>query len=268
MTKPDHIEAARAILAQFVLRARRVQQHSIVADETELHRLSNVQWQFTRSSTTGITSATRTLAKEQDIESLAARLRPLLLQEESIHYDKVVNAVTSLLRESDPPLAARFVETEAQRLKKAFAALDPKRTTDITDYALSVHDADGNEVAPMVSMALLAEAWLYNDLVHATAKPHLQDALLHPLEERFAAACCVFARLAVHTLKLLEHVENFQTHGRLGLAQECFEETVTVGEIQTFAEVQIYSAPAGAAPPPPGQPLPAEWQPFDPEAER
>lgn len=265
MTKRDHLADARAILEQFVLRARRVQLHSIVADPVELRRLVDVQWQFTRSAETGITSASRMLAKEQDVESLAARLRPLMLQDESIHYDKVVNAITALLREAEPAVAARFAKTEGKRLKKAFAALDPKRITDITDYALSVHDKDGSTVAPMASMALLAEAWLYNDLVHATVKSHLQDALQHSLEERFAAAVFVFARLAVHTLKLLECIQYLQTHGRLGLRQECFDTTVTAREVQTFAEVEIWSAPADAEPPLPGQALPPEWQLFDPE---
>lgn len=61
----------------------------------------------------------------------------------------------------------------------------------------------------------------------------------------------------MHTLKLLEHI---QTRGRLGLRHECFDTFVTGREVQAFAEVQIWSAPADAEPQLPGRVLPPESQ--------
>lgn len=260
MTVDGRLSDERKRLERFAMRARRIAAHTLTRDPEELRRLATGEWKLRIDRESGRSTILRELASEQEVESLAARVRPLLLQSESIHYDKVLNAMSTFVRRQDPERAARFARTVAKPLKAAFAEIDPTRAKEVAGYEVATYAEDGAVVAPKVSMATLAKAWLYNDLVHADADVDVQIALTHTLQTRFAAATTVYTRAALLTLNAFHFVKQFQDEGLLELAPECFEDEVVVTARVIEQEAQVWSAPTGTRMPEPGT-LPDEnWE--------
>lgn len=102
------------IVERFVLRARRIFAYSLCADEVGLANLADGAWYSTRKG--GIESISRLLPNEEVLESLAARVRPLLLQDDGVHYNAVLNALSSLLIRSGRPEDAGW----CKELKKSW----------------------------------------------------------------------------------------------------------------------------------------------------
>ena len=100
-------------IAQFVLRARRIQAHSLARDWDAL--LHHAQGSFTgHLDISGRTSLTQKLPEDEEaFESLAARVRPLTVKSEPIYYDTVLNAVERLLHSS-----ATTTDTHRDRLQR------------------------------------------------------------------------------------------------------------------------------------------------------
>jgi hypothetical protein len=79
---PDERSDAKltAIVEGFVLRARRVVAHSLCTDDGELANLADGDWYAIRKN--GEESLQRLLPNEEVLESLAARVRPLILKKD------------------------------------------------------------------------------------------------------------------------------------------------------------------------------------------
>src|SRR5690606_21449147 len=108
----DTIDSVLAIsdeetLRRFVLRARRVQAHSLVQswDELLYHAGGEFQGQIDVS---GRMSITRRLPSDEEVfESLASRVRPLTVKSEPVYYVKVLDAIDRALGDSDVDEAQR-----------------------------------------------------------------------------------------------------------------------------------------------------------------
>jgi len=247
-------------LRRFVMRARRVQSHSLVRDWEGLqaHVRGDLSGQMNLNGQ--MTLVRQLPADEEVFESLAARLRPLTLETESVHYPAVLDVVKRVLGSSGEHDDLR---QRADQLRAAWEAAELKGTQ-TQAYAVQWGRTDGSGATPLVSDTQLAAAWLYADLVHTDAKGPKAEGLAFSLQERYAAAVRLFSHLAVLTVAALELVEALRDRGLGDLPNAAWEEEVVVGKTELTQQVQMFVAPVGGEIPDlrTSQALPTEWRPF------
>lgn len=110
-------------LERFVVRARLVQEHSLAADLRVLEK--HAAWEMTFSLTydpasgkRGVTMKPAALLPTEQVESAAARVRPLFLMSDGVHYDKVLNALGEAV-------SSAAVKKEIEALRADFRVADP-----------------------------------------------------------------------------------------------------------------------------------------------
>lgn len=157
MADGDVAETMRGILAAFVVRARRVAKHSLARDEVWMRRLSRRMLQL--DSVDGKVFLTETMPPEEQLESLAARVRPLILQGETAHYAKALNALGFFVKD-DPQLRGIVA---ALRASWKSTGEDP----DSSGVFVQMVDPDGTP-SRMTGDRELAYAYIYGDVVHPT----------------------------------------------------------------------------------------------------
>nr|BFE50261.1 hypothetical protein GCM10017745_36880 [Saccharothrix mutabilis subsp. capreolus] len=170
---------------------------------------------------------------------MAARVRPLLLVKESVHHSKVTKALKRLL-DTSPIGDVEQYRDELNELREAW-----KTTTTGETYGLV--QWTGTEVpdtlAP-VSNVLLAEAWMYIDLVHVDPDQRRRDALNFPMRQRYLAAVRYYCRIAELVVRTLRYVEKLRDVGVVVLDVADWERDVVVGS-EIVEEGIIRVAPVG-----------------------
>lgn len=232
-------------LRRFVLRARRVQAHSLVQswDELLYHASGKFQGLIDIS---GRTSITRRLPNDEEIfESLASRVRPLTVKSEPVYYLKVFDVIDRALSDSEVGDSQR---ARLGELRRAWESAEIQGTQ-TQAYAVQSARIDGTNATNLVSDTQLAAAWLYADLVHADAQGPKQEALAFPLRERYAAAVRLFSHLAALTVTTLKAVEDLRDSGVLSIDESPWNEDVVIGESEFVREVRVFDAPLGSAMP-------------------
>lgn len=232
-------------LRRFVLRARRVQAHSLVQswDELLYHAGGEFQGQIDVS---GRMSITRRMPSDEEVfESLASRVRPLTVKSEPVYYVKVFDAIDRALSNADVDEAHR---ARLGELRGAWEAAEIQGTQ-TQAYAVQAARIDGTDATNLVSDTQLAAAWLYADLVHADAQGPKQEALAFPLRERYAAAVRLFSHLAALTVATLKAVEVLRDSSALAIEESPWDEDVVVGESEFVQEARVFVAPLGSAMP-------------------
>ena len=230
------------ILRRFVLRARRVQAHSIVQNQEEL--LRHAQGSFDgHVDVTGRMTITRRLPADEEVfESLASRVRPLTVKSEPVYYVKVFDAIEHLVSEADVDDALR---ARLDDLRRAWDVSEIQGTQ-VQAYSVQSARIDGTDATNRVSDTQLAAAWLYADLVHADAPGPKQEALAFPPHARYAAAVRVFSHMAALTVATLRIVESLRDAQLLALDNSAWEDDVTVGTSELIEEARAYVAPLGS----------------------
>ncbi|NTW39525.1 MAG: hypothetical protein HGA44_06480 [Cellulomonadaceae bacterium] len=237
MAKPTDNE----IVTRFVLRARRIEAHSLVQDWDQLtsHAAGSIQLQL---DVEGKASITRRLPDDEErFESLAARLRPLTVASEPVHYEKVVEALERLIDGAEVPEAARDA---LGQLRAAWIASE-LQGDQTQGYALQMITLDGSEATPLVSDTQMAAGWLYSDLVHADPTGPKREALAFPLRERYAAAVRLFSHLAVLTVRTLRLIERLRDLGALTIEPAAWDEAVVVEVSELTEESEVYLSEVG-----------------------
>ena len=188
MAPPSDAELI-AVIAGFVQRARRVVAHSLLQDEGGLDALA--AGAFFAEQKDGAVSLKRILPNEEILESLAARVRPLTLQQDPVHYDKVLNALQSLLHSNGN---TDYIEW-CKSLKSEWHSVNVSSGKATYFVSLTKADEDDPSVPQEMTDAALALAWFYGDLVHADAD-HIEAGNKFGIDLRFAAAAVRTAQLA------------------------------------------------------------------------
>jgi hypothetical protein len=94
------VEGARDLVRRFVVRARRIAAHSLVRDWGRLTGLAEDGFRVRGDISTGTTRIVSRLPPDEEVfESLVARLRPLILQGDALHYTKVFGALGHVLHD-------------------------------------------------------------------------------------------------------------------------------------------------------------------------
>lgn len=244
----------RAVLGAFVLRARRIEAHSLAADKKALLQLASGRMTVQFRQDEQKAYMTRVLPPEEQLESAAARVRPLVLEKEQTHYAKVLAALGYFARGND-----EFTEI-LRRIRGGWDKTRPDSKSHLGSYT-QIQNAEGVE-SPMLSDIELAYAYIYGDVVH-----HDGDRLLRTqmfgVENRYQAAAPIVARLMLLTITLLNLTKKIRDAGLFELHADLFTEEVVVTETTFRNETRVWIAPIGTPPPAEmGEAFSEEWAEF------
>ncbi|WP_433659803.1 hypothetical protein ACQPW1_45165 [Nocardia sp. CA-128927] len=196
------------------------------------------------------TTLSQEFPPEELMESLAARIRPLILGSERVHYDKVLKAIEALVPAEK---LEELVEPISRWRDRWVQAVDRSVTADAQAYM--VITAQGT-----VTDRQLMYAWMYGDLVHADDTE--QHVMGLSLADRYRAAAGVLARIGAVTEQTLVLVQALFDEGLLTLDSSVFDVPVSVPEPNLSVPVQAYSAPLATPVPTDMSALdPAVWRP-------
>lgn len=249
----------RSRIEAFILRARRVKEHSLYKDYDELVRVGNVPFQIDRDMA-GQTWVTQTLPPEEVVESAAARVRPLILHDEDSCFKHTLAALGWFLRDVDRDDTRRVLAS----LKKEWAEFNPKGK-DTVAYSVQVGYVGEDVPREPVADNVLAFAWIYGDVVHGDSERLAQTAL-HGVQERYRAAAPLVCRLIQQTVATLHVIEWLVSLGLITVSGEVFERKVVVPEtvFREKATVRVAEV-TSEIPPIPSQldePFDDRWKPW------
>lgn len=208
------------LLERFVLRARIVQDHSLARDYRELQDMAKTQFniRFALDSVTCETNASMSpvdLIPTEQLESAAARVRPIFLKKDKVHYDTVLDAVSAVLKGSSG--AGDFVP-KVKELRSHFRKADP-------DYPSGQPKSSWDGGA--LSNKQLSGAWLYGHLLHEDAVRRSYSGQM-PLEEMYLSAMRTVCSEMLATVDTIHLIEQLQVKGWLGLSEKVFTDEATV----------------------------------------
>lgn len=225
----------RERVERFVLRARKVNEHSLVREHRQLMEelaAGTIRVRVLMNMKTGEAEHRVLLAlpPEELFESFAARIRPLIMRKEAIYWEVVLDALENL---ASPETLAEVVDipdlrslwdkvVTGTKVAQAFYMVTDKAT--MSDFKL-------------------AERWLYTDLLHAQATDEG-----FTLNQRYQAAAGVYARLGACVNNTLNVIGTLAEQGLIAIDPEVFTEPV-LADTSIEMEGRVYSAPLGAEPP-------------------
>lgn len=248
-----------AVLA-FLSRARRVEAHSLAADPVALFKVSKGPIKVNFDLAQGTATMVQEFPPEEQVESAAARVRPLILNSDPTYYTKFFNGVGFFLRESAAP---QEMVDDLRGMKTEWVAALPKGDA-LRGYEVRMSAAGADE--ERVSDTVLAFAWLYGDVVHADAEK-LARTRSFGVEERFRAAVPLVARIMLLAMGALAFARHLHAHGWLPIGDEVFDLPVVVTDPTLRKEGRVYVAEArdgedAVVVPPLGEELGPEWTPI------
>lgn len=227
-------EHARATIAAFLLRARRVEAHSLAQDPAALLRLARMEIDVRVDATTGAATMTQQFPPEEQVESAAARLRSLFLNDDPTYYGKFLRALGYLLHSAAAP---RPVMEELDRFRKAWATVEP-RGRDIRGYSIQVSTA-GAPATDQIADNVLGFAWIYGDVVHSDAD-RLAETRTFGVRERFRAAVPLVANIMGLAIGTLNFTRQLRQHGLIDIDDDVFDTPVVVTDTTFHQEARIY----------------------------
>ncbi|KAA1007638.1 hypothetical protein FVA95_28635 [Pseudonocardia sp. EV170527-09] len=241
MTESDTVaERKRAILQWFVIRARRVEEHSLAQDKDKL--LTWAQATLTLSGIEGEPPSELrwSLPPEEQLDSLAARCRPFLLKGDSVYWANVTTALGYLVRNETDPELPEAVE----KLRDAWKKLD-RDSADSLGFESRAGGVDG-VLGDMVSSKALAFAWLYGDLVHAD-EDIPERVGEHGIDDRYRAGAILITNVARCVIMTLNVVRALQSRGIANLPAEVFEQRVVADPDAKLRIARSIMAPVGTS---------------------
>lgn len=207
-------------LEGFVLRARRIKAHSLVRSERIDHYL-NPSVCFEPLS--GGWRMVFSFPDEEEFDSLVARLRPLLLSSESIYFPKVFKSLNKLV--------PRSAQTEEQ--KGVITNIQDEFNSLVGDRKKGKAQGECSSLGDgWLSDTLLAETWLYKDLVHFDLEGEKRQGEKIPYEYRLFAAISYYCKVALFSSSLLDLLREMSNSGQLILSESVWSEPVVLDEVQ------------------------------------
>ncbi|MBU8820110.1 hypothetical protein KL864_29950 [Mycolicibacterium goodii] len=230
----------RERVERFVLRARRVLEHSLVRDHLPL--LNEVA-AGTRKLIVEVDTKTGEgrhrlrveLPPEEAFESLAARLRPFIMRKESVYWETVLDALESLL---SAETLAEIVDIDT--LRGYWCEVTQGAKVAQAYYVMT-------ESGQMTDVQL-ADLWLNSDALH-TQPIHSAVGNELSLDSRYQAAAGVYARIGACVDYTFYLICSLHGEGLLELDASAFTEPV-LAESTIDIEVKAYSAKIGSTPMP------------------
>lgn len=256
---PEPIPKQLQNLAAFVLRARRVEAHSLNRDQPELTALASGSMKLHVNTDTGEQWLIQQLPEEEVVESAAARIRPILLKQDPVHWAKALETL-ELYVGSDGDHA-----TTLTNLREGWKTVMP-RDGSVVGYTVQVAGPRIPEDAPALSDSDLSVGWFYGDVVHADTKE--QSKTTHfGIRERYRASVLMVARAVMHTVMTLNFIRRLQYEGLLWLPADVLINEVVVKDPDYRHAAEAFTAEVGTPLPddPLGQNIPEGFKPFEPK---
>ncbi|MEV7895352.1 hypothetical protein [Streptomyces cyaneofuscatus] len=246
-------EKHQRLLEAFVLRARRVEEHSLAADWEALVELTRMSINVRVDQ--GEVWISYELPPEEVVESAAARIRPILLEKEDCFHMKALSALGYTCRAA--PQDAAWIRAARAEWR---TRVSPS-TRDESGYWVMVADTSTGEERDLDAHGL-AMAWIYGDVVHHDPERR-KEGDTFGLRDRFRAAVPLVAWAMVGTIELLNFVRALNEAGMLKLRQQVFDEQVALKSTTWEERTEMYYAPVGAQPPSlASAPMPEGWLPL------
>ena len=217
----------------FILRARRIMAHSLIREQAELMQQlhsGQVKVLVTKNLKTGEESHRVRIdyPPEEAMESLASRVRPLILRKEAIYYEKVLNALEEMVgsdrlnEEIDVPWWHQNWREVIEGSGDAQAYVVGTQSGSITDRKLMY-------------------AWIYGDVVHANApRPKVIRDL--SIDDRYQAAAPGIARICDRVIYTFIMIRDLVDKGLITVDPGVLTESVVVTTTSVDREVQVYVA--------------------------
>lgn len=245
--------SSEEILGRFVVRARRVEDHSLVKS-ADVKRYATPKATLSVNETGNMSIQHHVCTNEESIESLATRLRPFIVASEPIYLPNILDAIyTQAPNKSLSENEAEILETTKSWFLHRYEKKDSKR------YGVQLMREDGEPLTDLLSDALLAEAWIYTDAVHADPKGKKIEAQKLNYPDRYRAASSYFCEFASIIINLLNLVRSLSEKSLLKVPDSCWSEPVSYAEAENNKQDQIITGsayifplgteiPAGASP--------------------
>ena len=215
---------------KFILRARRVELHSLVKSG-EVNRLANPVFNVTISTNDSVTIQHPVCKNEEALEALASRLRPFMLETESIYLKKVFEAILCLV-----PLK-KFTENEIEKFDAIRMWFENRcKNKNSGRYGIQVINAENKPITDMLWENLIGESYLYIDAVHSDPRGKKQEALKLDFYARYGAASSFFSELACVIVNLLNLVRRFNDKGELNIPAEILNTEVAFDNEHDYVE--------------------------------
>ncbi|WP_433679695.1 hypothetical protein [Nocardia sp. CA-119907] len=226
-------------LKAFVLRARRITAHSLWREQKELlEKLHAGQMNVTVTldhQTGEVTYVHREEFPEEELlESLAARIRPLILKSEELYDSRVLDSIAARVPAASFPDYILPIE-DWHKLWAVVATRDESAQAYfiVTDRG-AASDQD------------LTYAWLYGDVVHGDDKEVESKGL--SIEQRYKAAAGIVTRIVDCTELPLLLIRMLVDEQVLIVDNEVFEREVVAKRTVFITPVQAYAAVDPEAP--------------------
>lgn len=231
-------------LARFVVRLRRVAAHSLAKDIEVLGEYATGTSKLQVS--TAQTVLRRLVPSQEELESLGARVRPLLLEKEQVHYRRGIGALGYLLLNSENTADSAKMSEMCKNLKKEWRSLE-EHYHDAGDPTVQVFDSADQETYTH-TWRELAWAWVYIDLVHEDTS-RIADSGRYGIIERYWGGMVLMARAARRAVAHLGLIRECVESGYIELPAFAFEEKVEVSQEDFVRQVTAHSAPIGTEAP-------------------
>lgn len=215
-------------LSMFVLRARRIAAHSLMGGKAEdVRALAGSNFNVNFGLGAEASFSTPLPPEEERFESLAARVRPLILPSEPVHYGKVLAALGRSLYEAHT--GVERMRADLETLSQRWARIDPE-PGGLQAWSIWTQRADGTGPQHEATDSVMALGWLYSDLVHVELRQDRAVAAEFPMSQRYVAAAQVLSRVALTTLDTLAFTEALVSAKVLPLPEALWEEEVVAPE--------------------------------------
>lgn len=223
---------AMITINKFILRARRIESHSLLKDINALRRYSKTEFKILLSKESNKAKVIIELPPDEEVfESLASRIRPFILRSEPIFYENIFSALEFIIETEE-------LKTSVSELKNHWDLINTD-SEEIHGYSIS------DDASHEASDLQLAGAWLYADLVHANPKGNKKGGMEFSMEDRYVAAVRIFSNLALLTVETLAFIYNLEKFGIFDIPENIKTEEVVIGKDQIVREGFIYQAPVG-----------------------
>lgn len=224
-------------LARFVLRARIVQDHSLAQDIGALKELSEVKFRFNilninKGGGANVTIDDIKVPHTEQIESAAARVRPVFLFSDGIFYADVLAF-----------LYEKIVDDNEK--KKVLKLLHECQLAD-PDYPISGKGKRAGDRESGYSNKGLAGSWLYGSLLHDDENRRtFSDAA--GIEHAYRAAVYSVPAMMLGVVRILHFIEPLVCDGKLNLEPDLWTSDVTFkGTTLSFPrKLSVYVAEVG-----------------------
>lgn len=242
--------SSEEILGRFIVRARRVEDHSLVKSG-DIDRYTTPKITLNTNEAGNMNIQHHVCTNEESIESLATRLRPFIVKSEPIYLSRILEAIgAQTSSESLSESETEVLEITKSWFSRRYEEKDNKR------YGVQLIGENGNPLTDLLSDALLAEAWIYTDTVHADPKGKKAEAQMLSYSDRYRAASSYFCEFASKIVNLLNLVRSLSERSLLKVPDSCWSEPVSYAEATNREQEQVIAGSVYIIPPgteiPPG----------------